>query len=399
VSSTRIIRRVTLDRIRRDLLVRILAPFSELFTARGLPLADLAATAQDDRSVVRRVHDLLHADVSAVPAELRAQLIALDALANAAGQDALYKLCPELTAVRRGFEDTAAVALLEHPDAFARAKVAAQSGSGLSVSDFDAVSIRSPRATTEACAGIKAGFRPWLEAHGRSRLVETHVTERGSETHLKIEHGRLPTTDDIVGESLDLTQMTLVRAERAHIILDHALGRVSIHAVHAAIKELLRRLVGEHFYGNPDHFRRGGTYTLDPLIRDLVGAAAPDAALGVTSVTLLGITVESPKMCTTREARTADDVRSPPYLQQLQDELSADGVVTWAKFRLVVAGSKRPIILKLSATTKTLTAAPEVEAIVDAWLVGAGFNVVPEHRRVIEAETDAIADGPSSEMG
>jgi hypothetical protein len=341
----------------------------------------------------------LHADVSAVPADLRAQLVALDALANAAGQDALYKLCPTLTAVRRGVEDTAAVALLDHPDAFARAKVTAQPGGGLSFSDFQAVSVRAPRPTDEACAGVAAGFAPWLGAHGRSLLVRIHPTERGSETHLEIEHGRLPATDDIVGESLELTQMTLVRAERAHVILDHALGTVSIHAVHAAIKELLRRLVGEHFYGNPDHFRRGGTYTLAPLTRDLAGAAAPDAALGVTSVTLLGITVESPKMCTTREARTADDVRSPPYLQQLQDELSAEGVVTWAKFRLVVAGSKRPVVLKLSATTKSLTATPEVEAIVDAWLVGAGFNVVPEHRRVIEAETEAVADGPSSEMG
>jgi hypothetical protein len=397
VSSTRIIRRVVLDRIRRDLLVRILTPFADFFTARAVALSDLAATAQDDRSVVRRVHELLHADVTAVPADLRMQLVAVDALANASGQDALYRLCPELTAVRRGFEDTAAVALLEHPDAFARAKVPAQPGGGLSFSDFVAVSLREPRATADACAGIAASFRPWLGAHGRSLLAEVYPSERGSETHLEIEHGRLPATDDIVGESLERTQMTLVRTERAHVILDHTLGRVSIHAVHAAIKELLRRLVGEHFYGNPDHFRRGGTYTLDPLTRDLVGAAAPDAALGITSVTLLGLTVESPKMRTTREANTNDDVRTAPYLQQLQDELSTGGVVTWAKFRLVVTGAKRAVILKLSATTKSLTATPEVEAAVDAWLVASGFNVVPEHRRVIEAETDA--DGPSSELG
>src|SRR6516165_10142940 len=102
MANKRIVRREILDHITRPLLARVLAPYAELFAARGVLLEELAATDQNDRRLVGRVDDVVHEDVAATPAALRSHLAALDALANGPGQAALFELCPALVALRPG---------------------------------------------------------------------------------------------------------------------------------------------------------------------------------------------------------------------------------------------------------------------------------------------------------
>jgi hypothetical protein len=382
-----IVRRELLDRVPRALLVRILAPFEEFFGARGLSLAELGATEQTDRRLVRRVHDILHADVAVVPRDLRHSLGALDALANASGQAALFALCPSLLSARRGPEETAAVALLDHPEAFAQAKrVGTDGGGGLSFSDFDAVSPRAPALSRGAYEAFGAAIRAWMVAHGRTEFFALHVADHAGSVHLEIEHGRPPATDDVVGAALELTQVTAVRTERAVVVLDRARARASIHASHAAIKELFRATIGECFYGSRDHFLSTGTYTLAPLTEDLDAALAFDDVPGLLALTLLGLTLRTADERITRESLGRLDLRAAARARELRDALASGATVESCKLRITFAGRARPSVVELSPSRRKVgNLGAELVRLLDEWMLSRGLLVLAA-RRVRPAE-------------
>ena len=396
--STRFLRRVVLDRTTRALLARLLEPHAEFFAARGLSLSVLSATLQDDRSLVREVFRILHVDVTAVPRALVDRLALFEGLANDSSQRSLYQLCPSLALGHTGCEDTAALAILDHPDAIAQARRGADAGAGPSFADFEAVSDRAPRLTAEALAALVADLRVWLVAHGRRALCDIHVTELEDETHIEIEHGRPPVTDDIVSEALDLTQLTLVRAERAVVIFDRASCCLSVHASHAAIKELLRRLVGAHLFGDDAHFRRAGAYSLEPMSSGLDASLAYDDVPGMKGVTLLGIVVNAGDERVTRTPVGKGDLRRVRRAREIYDVLADGGVVEWFKVRLEIEGHPRAIVLELSALKKKHARVPaEAERVVDAWLTARGYIVVTPQRRARYSDVSALAPSQEAE--
>jgi hypothetical protein len=393
----RIARRELLERIPRDLLVRILEPFSAFFSAAEISLPALAATLQEDRTLVARIYGLLHADESAVPPELRERLLALDALATPAGQAALFEACPALAARRLGPEATAAAALLDDPDVFARTKRVSEAPLSLPMSEYNAVSHRAPHTISEAADALIAGFLPWLVDHGRTPKIVHHVTERGDEVHVEIQHGRLPATHDVVGVELDLKQVTAVHTERAHILLDRAKSLLAIHAAHPAIKDLLRRLVGEHFYGDAGHFRRSGVYTLDPLQRGLDAALSFADVPGIDGVALLSITVASADERVDRTALRVADLRTNGALE-LRAALAKGAIVEKCKLRVKLARGGRPLTLSLEPSKKKLPRVPaDVALLIDEWLLARGYVATTERRIVIEPESLSSEDvGASS---
>ena len=294
--------------------------------------------------------------------------------------------------------DLAATAFLEHPDAFARARRAGESPTVLGFSEFNAVSHRAARDASEACNAIEGGLRPWLVGRGRTGLIELHLTERGDVLHVEIEHGRPPATDDIVGDALERTQVTVTRTERAHFILDRAKSRLAVHAAHPAIKDLLRRLVGEHFYGDPDHFRRSGIYTLAPLGRDLDEALTYVDVPGIEGVALVGIIILLPAERITREAVGVPDLRASPREAELRSALAAGGVAEWCKLRVKLAGRKRVALVEIEPSKKKMPGTGEVARILDELLVARGFVALDERRIVIESEAPEEAAAESSGM-
>jgi hypothetical protein len=382
----RLFRRELLERIPRPLLVRILAPHDAFFAAAGISLSDLAATPQDDRSLVRRVDALLHNPAITPPPALIDGIVAIDSIATASGQATLFALCPELTAKRRGPEDAAATAFLDYPDAFARARRGGESPNALPFSEYNAVSHRAARDATEACKALEDGFRPWLVARGRTPRIVIHATERGDVLHVEIEHGRPPATDDVVDDALELTQVTLTRTERAHFILDRAKSHLGVHAAHPSIKDLLRRLVGEHFYGDPDHFRRAGIYTLAPLSRNLDEALSFADVPGIEGVELVGIIVLTPAERIARDAVGVPDLRLSPRIGELRSALAEGGTAEWCKLRMKLAVRKRVAVVEIEPSKKKVPGTGEIARIIDELLVARGFVVLEERRIVIESE-------------
>ena len=198
----------------------------------------------------------------------------------------------------------------------------------------------------------------------------------------RFEHGRPPKADDVVGEALDITQVTLVRTERAIVVVDTAARRLSVHAGHAAIKELLRRLVGAHLFGNEAHFRKGGLYTLAPLANGLDDALASSDVPGLRAVTLVSITLTTSDERITREAIERVDLRKSRRARELYDALAEGATVEWCKLRLELEGHKQPVVVELAASRKKVPRAKaDVERVLDEWLLARGFLVLPEHLR------------------
>ena len=392
MSAKRVVRRALLDRTARPLLVRLLTPYAEFFAARGLSLAALSTTAQTDRGLVREVFRILYATPGETPPELLEQLATFEGLANPSGQRSLYELCPPLAQRGLGYEDTAMVVVLDHPEILPQARRVADAA-GVAFTDFDAASDRDPLLSSEALAALVAGFRVWLVRRGRKELCDLHLTESDDEVHLEIEHGRPPATDDIVGEELELTQVTVVRVERAILVFDRESCRLSVYAGHAAIKELLRRLVGEHLFGHADHFRRSGAYSLEPLASDLDAALAYEDVPGIKGAVLLGITVNGGDERVTRETIEKSELRKTRRARELYDVLADGGVVEWFKVRLELEGA-RAVVFELSSAKKKIGKVPEkIERLVDEWLIARGFLAAAPRRR--SRHSDASGLSPS----
>ena len=181
--------------------------------------------------------------------------------------------------------------------------------------------------------------------------------------------------------------MTAVRAERAVILFDRAKARLSVHAAHAAIKELLRKLAGEHLFGDVAHFRKSGLYTLTPLADGLDAALAWDDVPGLKGVTLLGILVVGGGERVKREVLDKGDLRTMPFAHQLREMLAQGGVPEWMKVRLELEGHARPAVVELSPSKKKFPqASGDVEPVLDEWLLARGYMVLQERRVVIESE-------------
>jgi hypothetical protein len=115
MASKRLVRRVVLERASRILLVELLRTFgASFFAAHGVSLDELEAAPARDRRLVHRVFDLVHdaRAVPEVPAALRARLAAWDALATAAGGEAILHadVTTKIPRATYGDEDLALVA-------------------------------------------------------------------------------------------------------------------------------------------------------------------------------------------------------------------------------------------------------------------------------------------------
>src|SRR6185437_14021527 len=90
-TPTHLVSRELLERVRRDVLVRLLDPYRLFFSARRIDLDALAATAQDDHAALRPLHDLLAAGDPLLPQALAAALPAIESVACDAGHERLRK--------------------------------------------------------------------------------------------------------------------------------------------------------------------------------------------------------------------------------------------------------------------------------------------------------------------
>lgn len=376
----RIVRLTVFQRAARPLLVRLLTPYADDLTARGLSLSALAATVQDDPIEVRRFYAAIctpPASAPPLPAALLDALAAIDGVATAAGRDSLLRadVTGLLPRGRLGDETLAVTAYLDHPALFASARRGQAAVAVTSYTVFEAADAR----TLDILAllpALREALAAWFEAHDRTRHCDILPTDDARETHLELFHGRNPATRERIDpDTLGVSQSTDAWTHAAVVRYEKATGRLLVHASGVAIKEAIRRVFSDVCAGVPDFFRADVTLDLTP-IRDLTTTLSNEGIDGLDGVEIRLLEVVGPN----GEPKTIashGDLRKGDWKEDLPAML-ARGTPRVVRLYLFILGRKRGSKVELTAPrgVEYVRDDEDLDRIVTAFLVARGILLV-----------------------
>ncbi|HEY2510658.1 MAG TPA: hypothetical protein VGI39_07375 [Polyangiaceae bacterium] len=397
-TASRPVPRPFLERVSRPLLARLLGPHAPLLERHGLPVEALARTAQTDRAQVEALWHLL----ASCPSELvplREDLLTIADVATAAGheillaRDAEKKLDSEL-----GAEDCAVLARLDHPSLFET--VRPQSAGQSQTRSFASYRSAAPAPLVDdpdRGATFERRMGEELVARGRSSYFCRHDSRSGAERHMELVYGRLAATRDLIGKvstgTHDLTaQVTDRSTERAHAVFHDDTMRLDV-AGQEWMKELVRSVFGEVYFGTAEHFRGGESITLSPL-EDLASALSIEGVTGLKAVHLLEVWLElgGPRGAWVGVGARTDCLNSAAAAHALR--ALADGVPVEAAFHLYLLGRARPVKLVIAVAKGRMEydrRDPLVARAVRDWVIARGYMSVPRAAHV--AANDPVVWG------
>lgn len=338
----RLVRRDTIESLRRDLLVRLVAPFGDYLAAQGVDLAALATPAASLRAdaplraLVAAVAEP-HADM---PPGLRALVTSLEALASAEGTDAVHhaaKTSGLSFALTQATEaDLAALVLLDHPDV---AREAALFVSAERTIRFIELVGAGPFADPpdDLAERLETAMRPHFLHRRKGGYVDVVVAAQGGEVAIELTHGDVRRTSAEIEDDRHKVHRPVrpARGDWAELTLATGVLRVSARA--PADREAFRRALGEALAGDGEAFSAtpGGA----PLL-DLSRLARPLEPQGGV------VRAEATELVLVRPGRprvtVADPVGLGDYLASEEGRLVTRGAtVTAAKVVLQVETGER----------------------------------------------------------
>jgi hypothetical protein len=351
----RVIRRGVLERAAHGLLARYLAPFAPYLEAHGVSLAALGESPQDDRALPRALDSIFHDSGAnaAPPSELLERLIALDALATPDGAMELVRLDKDKKLPRgtHGDEDLALVALLDHAELAASAKVAASRETETKFVEYAPAAGMRPRSLDDAAvAALRELLGAELDALDHTAYCDVTLAAQGDELLLEIDHGSRPQTRDRVDpKSLRVAQVTDVTARRAYARYHGVSGRLCVRAL-PRVRQIIVRAFGHVLAGDPEAFRAEGLYDLSPFL-DLETALAVEGVTRLVKVELHCLTVATADGLAVAFSRPRKDALASTGRGVLEAALAAGDPVS-VRVYLHVLGRSRPIRLELAADGK-----------------------------------------------
>ncbi len=389
----RALRREFLERIRRDLLARLLAaqPTHALFLhARKIPVDALAASAQDDYTLVYALFALLTSCDPALPTDLLDAILAIDAVATPSGHEQLRRLdtAKTLPQERLGDESLATVAWLDARTLFDQVRTAAKAAPAAAYTEYEAAA-RAPltreRAKWEA---LERWLSDRMVERGRPAHCESLVTDLGREARIEFIFGKLPGTHELLDESLTRTQKTQVFTQRLLAFFDHGSCRLGAQGF-VFQREAVRAGIGLHLFGDANHFSAAAIYSLDGL-RDLDAALSVEGVPRVEAIELREICLRRVDAHVTMH-RVAEkvDLRTTSCERDIREVLAAGGAVENAKLCLTLADGAAPgkrgrtVTIEIEPPGKLQMARgdDDVVEIVRELLAVRGYMRLPEHAR------------------
>jgi hypothetical protein len=300
-------------------------------------------------------------------------------------RDAARALDPEL-----GAEDCAATAYLDQRPIFEAARPPTSGQAQVrAFASFESTSPRPMPRDPGRRAAFEEAMKADLVARGRSSFFKVHEWQSGDERHLELVYGRLAATRDLIGKAgggHDVTaQVTDRTSERAHAVFHDDTLRLDI-AGHDWMKELVRRNVGESYFGSPAHFHGHETVSLLPLA-DLDAALACGDVPGLRKVELQVVWIDLAGGGGAWVAAGArNDCMTGAAASYALRALS-EGRPAEAAFLLYLAARTRPMKLKMAAPRRVEfdRRDPRVVRIVRDWVVGRGFMSLPAGADVPDA--------------
>ena len=296
--TTHLVRLDLLETVKPELLLRFLRPFASYLVSKGVALDGVAV----DAAWLARVHEVLNAVDSAMPAELQQSLLDVADLTTEGAHEHVLAAAKNqqlgLFAVnaRTTPEDLAFEVYLDHRDLFRAAHARTQTGEVRRLVEFSA---RTPTPLEGHDRGGKRALLArlvgdWFRGRNRTGYCDVQVTEVGDTVTFLIVHGRPPRNHGAIESEDRRTRVTYVPDKHDLVVFDRKTHRLGVNAQFSSEQDFYRRALGRVFWNDDDHFVAEPIYTGEPLVEEGASALGPHGVPGLQGVVLRALTVASP---------------------------------------------------------------------------------------------------------
>lgn len=125
----------------------------------------------------------------------------------------------------------------------------------------------------------------WFEKRKKGRHTRVSFAQRGKTTWILIRHGLAMDRRAVIRGNK--THSALERPEKIDVVSYVApRGELSVHATTLGERELYRKALGKHLFGDEEHFANREKFTFDPILRDGEAALEWEGVSGILGVTL-----------------------------------------------------------------------------------------------------------------
>ena len=217
----------------------------------------------------------------------------------------------------------------------------------------------------------------WFGERNCTRFCDVRVAERDGEVTFLVIHGRGPRNTSIIENDTARSRLSFIPDKQDTIVYDVETGRLAVNARWPVEHDTYRRLVGEVFFKDADHFLAHEVYTGDPLVED--GAAALSVA-GIPG--LVGAALKKFEVHDTSEPAERLLWRGPDLGRKLGSEEARvyfDGrVVSYLRLALALRGRKRLLSVEITPPNKVTYDRRVGDAVVREFLLARRFMRLPD---------------------
>jgi len=376
-----LVRLSLLERVSPELLVRLLRPYEDYLSGRGVSLDGV----EHDHAWVGELHRVLCAVDPTMPGKLQQALLDVADLASDRGHEAALNLAGErqLSLLSASgdvsAEDLAFRLYLEHADVFVATHARVQSQEARRFVDFHPAHHRPLEGATTRPKRVRLmeQLRRWFAKRNRGEYVDVRVSESSDEISFVIIHGQPPRSFSVITSPSSRDRMSFVPDKQDTVVFDKATGRLSINAQYAAEHDFYRAAIGKVFFGKHDHFEPHAVLDCAVLLDDPEGALSVEGLPALRAVVLREIVLEAIDAPHDKLCWSASDLGNV-FLADIPDMLNRDRVVRKAKLALFPLHAARPKIVEIAPPNKLTYDRRTHDAVVREFLFARGFLRHPQ---------------------
>ncbi|TVQ88233.1 MAG: hypothetical protein EA397_17245 [Deltaproteobacteria bacterium] len=231
---------------------------------------------------------------------------------------------------------------------------------------------RLPPPSDPKLRALEAAFDDYFEKRKRGRHSRVFVFTRPEATYFLIRHGMPMDRRGIIKDGQSTSSFE--RPEK-HDVVSYwpACDELRVNASTKGEKDLYRRQIGKHVFGNEDYFPDNGTgkFTLQPLVDLGRDALACDDIEGIDAITLQEVKLF-------HGGNAAEVVTRRAVGGDLFAVLEAQGrdlprAPFQASFRVTFTGAKTARTVRIKAPNVAMYTRESDEDVVSRWLTARGF--------------------------
>jgi hypothetical protein len=375
-----LVRLELLESVRADYLVRFLRPYESYCRSKGVWLDGV----DFNQTWIERLYRVLSVSDPKMPPELLQALLDIVDLVGETEHDQI--ICAAKERQLDLFKRTELVnpaelvfkMYLENRALFEETRARIVSSEARGFVDFPAKDARPLKSnmsdTKQSSIANKVG--DWCASRNRTPFCQIIFTDNDPELVFLLIHGRPPTTHGVI-EADHRSQISYTQESQDLVILNKQTRTLSVHAQYSEEQDFYRRVFGQAFFDDEDHFTAAPVYFGSPLVEDRSAALSPHGVPGLRKVRLreLGVTYKTRRQ---RRVRLVDSDLAPLLDGPEGDDLLIGSEIRYFKLALEISLLTRSLVVEVMPPNRLEHDRRIASNMVNEFLIARGFMRHPE---------------------